>query len=271
MRIRTPGIFVVLVVLAAACTTNLGSIEGRWVLDSGTHPDGDIPTDIGTRPTLVLEGERINGRSHCNTFSGRYRVNSSGRFEIVDGLAVTEMACADSDAMDAEMRYLQSLQSATSFSVGEGTLTLEGAGHRLVFSSDTSDPTASSPPSGDPDQTVTNQWFPTETYGDWELERGTLDGGAIPIADSHPVKLSVSEQGFGGQVCNSYGFVLGDGDEGSFPEIFSTMMLCTPDRVMESEQKYLDALRRFESARVESGKLVIEGDGVQLIFRPAGG
>lgn len=103
------------------------------------------------------------------------------------------------------------------------------------------------------------------------MERGTLDGGAIPIADSHPVKLSVSEQGFGGQVCNSYGFVLGDGDEGSFPEIFSTMMLCTPDRVMESEQKYLDALRRFESARVESGKLVIEGDGVQLIFRPAGG
>ena len=105
MRIRTPGIFVVLVVLAAACTTNLGSIEGRWVLDSGTHPDGDIPTDIGTRPTLVLEGERINGRSR-NTFSGRYRVARAVGSEIVDGLAVTGMACAVSDAMDAEMRYL---------------------------------------------------------------------------------------------------------------------------------------------------------------------
>src|SRR5690606_41697078 len=171
-----------------------------------------------------------------------------------DGLAVTEMACADSDAMDAEMRYLQSLQAATSFSVGEGTLTLEGAGHRLVFSSDTSDPTASSPPSGDPDQTVTNQWFPTETYGDWELERGTLDGGASPIADSHPVKLSVSEQGFGGQVCNSYGFVLGDGDDGAFPEIFSTMMLCTPDRVIQADQKCMDSLHRVETHQTESSK-----------------
>lgn len=271
MKIKALVLLVLIAGMVACATASPGSVEGRWLLDSGTHPDGAIPIDVGQRPTLALDGDRISGQSHCNTFSGRFRVNSSGRFEIVDGLAVTEMACIDEEAMNAEQRLYDTLSSVNSFRIEDGTLILEGEGHRLAYSADTSTPGSTSPSSGDPAQPVTNLWFPPESFGDWGLERGALDGSAIPIAGTHPVTLSISASGFGGQVCNQYGFVSPEVGDDSFPEIFSTMMLCTEPVVMDSEAMYLDALRRFESARIEDGRLVIEGDGVELIFRATGG
>lgn len=272
-------VILILAVAMSACTAvSPGALEGGWLADAGTHPDAAIPMNVGNRPTLQLEGERITGQSHCNTFSGRFRVNSSGRFQIVDGLAVTEMACVDPVAMDvdpvamdAEQRFLDALGAAVSFRVEDGSLILEGNGHRLSFSSAPPNPQAISPPSVDPDTPTTNLWFPPETFGEWELERGTLDGVEIPIAPTHPVTLSVSVSGFGGQVCNHYGFVAPEPGNEAFPDIFSTMMLCTEPLVMDSEAAYLDALRRFASARIEAGHLVVEGDGVRLTFRPTGG
>lgn len=256
--------------LTAACA-NVGSIEGNWVLESGTGADGDIPVDKGNTPTLRLESGSITGQSHCNSFGGQYRANSSGRFEIVDGLAATEMACMDAEAMTAEQLLYDALATVNSYGVEGDNLVLSGDGVRLVYT-----PGVASAevvvPSGDPDQSATsNPWFPPETFGEWELEKGTFDGGEIPIAATHPVTLSISDQGFGGRVCNQYGFVPPEDGNASFPEIFSTMMLCTEPVVMDSEATYLGALRRFESAHIEAGRLVIEGDGTQLIFRPTGG
>ncbi|HEX6947478.1 MAG TPA: META domain-containing protein [Acidimicrobiia bacterium] len=289
MRIKALATLLLAGLVAACAGTLPGSVEGRWILESGTHADGEVPTDVGTRPRLVLADGLISGQSHCNSFNGQFRANSSGRFQIVDGLAVTEMACVDNEAMNAERLLLEALEAVSSFRVEDGILTLEGDGHRLVFTADTEQgPSPSGPPgspddstqspattvpeaSGGADVSVTNRWFPPETYGEWELERGVVDGEEIPIAEGHPVTLSVSDLGFGGKVCNDYGFVPNREDPDAFPDIFSTMMLCTPDGVMRSEQAYLDALRRFESARLEDGKLVIEGDGMQMLFRPSGG
>lgn len=256
--------------LTAACA-NAGSIEGNWVLDSATGADGAIAVDIGNTPTLRLESGSVTGQSHCNSFGGQYRVNTSGRFEITDGLAMTEMACADADAMTAEQLLLDALAAVESFGIEGDNLVLSGDGVRLVYTPGTASPEAEAP-SGDPHQSVApNPWFPPDTFGEWELENGTFDGDEIPMAATHPVTLSISDQGFGGRVCNQYGFLLPEEGDDSFPEIFSTMMLCTEPVVMDSEAMYLEALRRFESARVDSGRLFIEGDGVQLIFRPSGG
>lgn len=257
--------------LTAACAS-AGSIEGNWVLDSASGPDGAIAADAGTTPTVRLDAGRITGQSHCNSFGGEYRANSSGRFEIVDGLAVTEMACADADAMAAEQQLVDALAAVNSYGVEDGNLVLTGPGVRLVYKPAAASPEAGGAPADNPDRPVaSNPWFPPETFGEWELEKGTFDGSEIPMADTHPVTLSVADQGFGGQVCNQYGFVPPEDGDDSFPEIFSTMMLCTEPVVMDSEAMYLEALRRFESARVEAERLVIEGDGVQLIFRPTGG
>jgi hypothetical protein len=38
---------------------------------------------------------------------------------------------------------------------------------------------------------------------------------------------------------------------------------------MDSESAYLGALQRFRSASVVEGQLMIEGDGVELIYDPA--
>ncbi len=256
--------------LTTACA-NAGSIEGNWVLDSATGVDGAIAIDIGNTPTLRLESGSITGQSHCNSFGGQYRVNTSGRFEIIDGLAVTEMACADADAMTAEQLLLDAIAAVNSYGVEDGDLVLTGEGVWLVYTRGTAS-LETDAPSDDPDQPVaSNPWFPPETMGEWELEEGTFDGDEIPIAATHPVTLSISDLGFGGQVCNQYGFVLPEEGDDSFPEIFSTMMLCTEPVVMDSEAMYLEALRRFESAHIEAGSLVIEGDGTQLIFRPRGG
>lgn len=259
-----------LVGLTAACTST-GSIEGNWVLDSATAPDGAIPVDVGTTPTLRLDSGRINGQSHCNSYSGEYRANTSGRFEIPGGLAVTEMACADPNAMTAEQRFFDALMAVESFGIEDGNLVLTGEDVRLVFTPGPETPSADGSTSDPDDPVSSNPWFPPETFGDWELEQGTFDGDEVPIAPTHPVTLSISDQGFGGQVCNQYGFVPPEPGDDSFPEIFSTMMLCTEPVVMDSEAMYLEALRRFESARIEAGRLVIEGDGSQLVFRPAGG
>lgn len=259
-----------LLVTGLAACARTGEIEGNWLLQSASGPDGVIPVDIGTNPTLRLDAGRISGQSHCNSFSGQFRANSSGRFEITDGLAVTEMACIDADAMAAEQLLYQALAAVGSYGIEGENLVLTGEGVRLEYTPGPASPEAVAPPS-DPDQPVaSNPWFSPETFGEWELETGTFDGDEVPIAPTHPVTLSISDQGFGGQVCNQYGFVPPEAGDDSFPEIFSTMMLCTEPVVMDSEATYLEALRRFESARIEEGRLVIEGDGVQLIFRAVG-
>src|SRR5690606_6083057 len=210
---------------------------------------------------------RITAKLHCNTLSGDYRANSSGRFDLVDA-AITDMACVEREAMDAEQRLAQALEGVTRFAIEGGTLTLEGEGITLVYTADTT-PTTRPPTGGDPDDPVSspadpgaagvNRWFPAETFGRWELQRGVVDGEEIPIVGGFPVTLEVTELGFGGKVCNAYGFSPNPDDPEAFPQIFSTMMLCEGDGVMESERMYLEALGRFESARLDGGRLIIEG------------
>jgi heat shock protein HslJ len=46
-------------------------------------------------------------------------------------------------------------------------------------------------------------------------------------------------------------------------------MLCTPEEVMASETAYLAALQRYQSSSIVDGRLVIVGDGVELVYDPA--
>jgi heat shock protein HslJ len=256
-------------VIATACgTVSPGSVGGAWILVEGTHPDGPIDWEGGTTPVLRLYGDEISGEGPCNFYSGHFRVNSSGRFEIVDGLAVTERACADASAMEAERRFFDALSSATTFTVEGTRLVLSGDGHQLTFSRDQSAPSTTAPSSGSPDEPVTSdRWFPEEAFGSWELESGALDGRVIPLVDSHPVTLMVEPGRLGGTVCNSYGASPPEG--GGELEIVQTLMACMEPNVMESEGMFLDALRRFTSATVEGDRMVVVGDGVELVFRPA--
>lgn len=250
------------------------SVQGQWVLQSGDHSGQPIPTLDGNPITMRLDGSQINGVAACNSYGGRYRVASNGNFQLVDGVAVTEMACSPAEVMESERQYLEALAQVNRVAVADSVLTLSGDVYTLTFALDPESP----PPGGqgqgsdDPDDPVSStlEWFGPATFGSWILESGTIENQPIPIFDSHPITLEISEQGFGGRVCNQYGFVMPLPEDGGFPEVFSTMMLCMPEVVMDSEAAYLDALRRFESATVIEGRLVIEGDGVELVYTPAG-
>jgi heat shock protein HslJ len=226
---------------------------------------------LDTHPiTMTLDGSRITGTAACNSYSGSYRVASTGDFELVDGVAVTEMACSPESAMESERQFLAALLAVDEMALDDGTLTFTGGGHQLVFSIDEDAPPAGSGTTGEPDTPVSDMaWFGPETYGDWVLDSGTADGVAIPMVGSHPITLTIDAQGFGGTVCNEYGYALPLPEDGSFPEIVSTMKLCEPAEVMDSESAYIGALQRLERATVVDGRLVIEGDGVELVYRPA--
>lgn len=248
------------------------SVQGQWVLESGSHAERSLPVLEDHPITMRLDGSQIGGVAACNSYGGQYRVASNGNFQLVDGLAVTEMACFPAEAMESESQYFEALAQVNRIAVSNSVLTLSGNGYTLTFALDPDAPSPDANQGSDqPDEPVSNiTWFGPETYGGWILESGTLDGRPIPIVDTHPITLEVSDQGFGGTVCNEYGFALPLPADGSFPDIFSTLMLCTPGEIMESEAAYLDALRRFESASIVDGRLVIEGDGVELTYRPAG-
>jgi heat shock protein HslJ len=247
------------------------SVEGNWVLDSGSS-DGEPILILDSNPiTMRLDGGQIGGTAACNSYGGRYRLASNGNFRLVDGVSVTEMACSPAEVMESERQFLEALIRVDRIAIADTTLTLTGNGQILTFLVDVDAPSPNTPAPGadNPDQPVSSMtWFGPETFGTWVLDSGTVDGRVIPMVGSHPITLEISELGFGGRVCNHYGFALPLPDDGSFPNIVSTMMLCMPEAVMESEAAYFEALGRFRSAGVVDGRLVIEGDGVELSYRP---
>ncbi|HLF61640.1 MAG TPA: META domain-containing protein [Acidimicrobiia bacterium] len=102
----------------------------------------------------------------------------------------------------------------------------------------------------------------------WVLESGTLDGAAVPIVDGSPITLTFEEDAIAGTAaCNSYfGSYTISGSEISFSGIGSTMMACSPDEVMESESKYLQALALVDAFTATEDSLTLTGNGVELVF-----
>ena len=122
------------VLVATACLGSdfADSIHGSWILESGTV-DGDPIEVTASHPvTLELGEDSIRGTAACNGYQGLYRVSGS-EFEIVDGLAVTEMACIPDEIMTTERRYLDALLAANRVSLDDGKLVLSGAGSELVY------------------------------------------------------------------------------------------------------------------------------------------
>jgi heat shock protein HslJ len=107
--------------------------------------------------------------------------------------------------------------------------------------------------------------------GNWELLNGSVDGEAIPLLDTSPVTLNVTDDEIGGtSACNSYGarMVL-DGAEISLSDLVSTLMMCTPE-VMAVEIPYTAALAQVNAVTFDGDTLVMTGPGVELRFARAG-
>lgn len=263
--------FAITAVLLVGCLGSdfADSLKGSWVLESGNSAGTAIPI-LDTHPvTMILDGAQINGIAACNSYGGQYELSANGGFRIRDGLAVTEMACDPPEAMAAERAFLDAIAMVDKAVLTEGTLTLTGDGVELQFAFGSELPEASPDGEVSPDTPVSSGGFiPEGVTGTWQMFSGEVDGSPVPLVETNPITFTVTEEGFGGSAaCNDYGIVLPLPDDGSFPEIGMTAMLCEADDVMASEHAFTAGLWRVEAIVLEGDTLILRGNGVDLRFQ----
>ena len=96
---------------------------GDWVL---THVDGAA---VGYSATLSLsQAGQVTGQAPCNRYFAD--VVQDGAAFTLGPIGATKMACPQ---MAEEAAYFQVLQGIEFAQAGQGTLTLTGGGHELVF------------------------------------------------------------------------------------------------------------------------------------------
>lgn len=117
--------------LAAGCSSGSGQLDGTdWRLAQWTVSSLD-PADFVL--TAAFADERVSGSSGVNSYSGSYKTDSGGAFEMEE-VSSTSMAGPE-PAMRAESAFLTLLRQARSFTVAGGKLTLydEGGNESLIF------------------------------------------------------------------------------------------------------------------------------------------
>ena len=141
MKMLTLGL---LALIIAACgdpasSGSNGSIEGPYVLESGSVDGTTIAIVPGFPITMTLEAGQIGGRAACNQYGGEYGL--SGTEFSISGLGWTEMGC-DGDIMNSESQFLEAITRVDTLQGTAEGVTLEGEGVELVFAKEEPVPVA---------------------------------------------------------------------------------------------------------------------------------
>jgi heat shock protein HslJ len=108
---------------AEADATRPALTETAWRLED--LAGAGIVAEVQATLEFTDDG-RIGGKGSCNSFGGPVRIG--GDTIRVGPLAATQMACAESAAMDQEARYLAALQQAERFEIQPPYLYIYSAG-----------------------------------------------------------------------------------------------------------------------------------------------
>ncbi|NJL34184.1 MAG: META domain-containing protein [Chloroflexaceae bacterium] len=201
---------------AASAPAELANITWQLVELNGTTPLTD------TQITLIFaDGMQLGGSDGCNSYSGGYTID--GNTITVSQLITTLIGCMEPEGiMDQAQTYLNTLQAAQSYTLADGTLTIQSADAVLVFlAGPPPTDTGSTPTDGDTVSSVPSELVDTT----WELERM---GGESLIAGTE-ITLEFVEAGeLGGSGgCNSYfGSYAGTDSDLSISGVGSTEMAC---------------------------------------------
>jgi heat shock protein HslJ len=125
-------IILVVALVVTGCTSGGSSpgvqvegVEWRAVTIAGLQPS---PRHV---PTLRLAGSRVEGSGGCNMYSGGARFDG-GRL-VIDGLAMTAMACLDDVANERERQFIEILGSRPLIGTRGGQLVLSGTSGEIVL------------------------------------------------------------------------------------------------------------------------------------------
>jgi heat shock protein HslJ len=219
--------------------------SGDWTLSEGTGPDGPIPIVEGAPITLSITPDRWGGVSACNSYGATVELDGD-QVRIVDGVAVTEMACLDEDVMASEAAYLAAFQLIDRVEVGDEQLLLRGPEVELVY-------TGVAP---EPDAALVDT--------EWHLEalvEGVGPDGAVSSVWGEPT-LRLSDDGTlaGSTGCNRFnGSYELDGTTLRVGPLATTRMACE-DGLAAQEEHVLDVLGTGEVAvTLEGSRLRLTG------------
>ncbi len=141
MRYLTYSIVIALAVSACLGSDFADSVEGAWQLTGGTHAGQAVPIVDSHPITMTLESGRISGTAACNAYGGEYELSGSS-FSIVEGLAVTEMACQPEEVMRSEQAFIGAIALIDEVKLTNDALLLTGPGAELRFEALAPVPTA---------------------------------------------------------------------------------------------------------------------------------
>lgn len=108
-----------------------GTLAGTWILTRGSTASGDIYLPPGHPITLTIDADKAGGSAACNIYGGTVKID--GDAIQLSAMSMTEMACLDDKAMNAEAEYMAALAAVTRWAREGDKLTLSGDDIVLTF------------------------------------------------------------------------------------------------------------------------------------------
>lgn len=227
-------------------------LNSQWQLTAmGT---AGAPAEIAADTVITLEfptAQDVTGYGGCNGYSGTYQADDEHiRFAEV---IATLMACEDSVVMEQELLFFDLLPLMTQHEVGDGQLTLTSE-----------------------DGLQQMQFVPSGAYAlrrtRWQLTSFTSGGETMTPLEGTPITLEFSTQtdtgGSGG--CNSFGGTYAvEDDTITFGNLFSTMMACADEAVMDQEAWFFETLALVERYNIANGDLILHTADGTMRFTPS--
>lgn len=236
---RNTAILAAGVVLAACASMPPGGdpvdLDGTaWVLSS--LPGRSLLPDV--EATARFEGGRVQGTDGCNRYTAPYTTKGSSLQVGAKG-PTTRMACPPAVMRQAEA-FIGALARAGTYRVVDGQLQLAST-----------DGTVLATLSAQPRSLAGTSWRVTGYNNGKQAVVGVLAGTGLTMAFSTDGKVS------GSAGCNNFTAPYsGEGQTLALGPVATTRKICaTPDRVMEQEQQFLQALATAASARFEGRRL----------------
>jgi heat shock protein HslJ len=117
--------------IASPNPSDAGTPAGSWILTRGTTPSGEIPVLDDHPITLTIDAEKVGGHAACNIYGGTVTID--GHAIQLSAMSMTEMACLDDKAMNAEAAYMSALAAVSTWARHDDELVLTGDGVQLTF------------------------------------------------------------------------------------------------------------------------------------------
>lgn len=231
--------------------TTDGMLQGvRWVLVSYLSGGQTVDALEGVEAWVEFAGAgRLGGMGSCNQFFGEYTVD--GNSLTVGEIGSTLMACDPPEIMQQESDFHAALQSAATYAIADGQLTIANAEGE----------TAATLMAVEPTGLVGTNWVGSMVNTGTEAVTNVLQGTSITANFTEDGKLN------GSAGCNNYmTSYTTDGDSITIGPAATTRKMCNePAGIMEQEAAFVQMLEQAATYRISGSELELRtADGALI-------